>query len=403
MRKTILRTLTVIPMLLTAASTLHAQCIIPDNLDGGPCCDVTKVHLPVFPKFQQEMLDITWHSCQAEQTRTRVVSWDSPNPFGNPCGGFRSRVSIMDPAGLVWYGKLNLTYARTWAEQKVNGELMQVWRFLVNGDMLPGDAAGAIPPCAGAVSKGVRFTGYVDWARTCQTQEWENAWMLTHSCDGLDHIAGFPRAGAFHPDESYTFVGPASGFSISTALTLGSGGGLFESMRRIHREYIPGTFTFPRCVYEERATSQITTGDRFCGCSPGGTMAQYEISQAHVQGGCGSQASTTSSEMLPGSGIISMSIGTWTDPNIYPGVEGLLWNVAEYTYADACTAKTQVEIFYGVATLGGFDARSITVNGIHTPLPSTFLDQANSIRRKKHKTVGNIPFVSSHIINLNLD
>ena len=60
----------------------------------------------------------------------------------------------------------------------------------------------------------VRFTGFVDYARSCADNLYEHAWMLTHQCDQIDHAPGFPRAGVFHPDRPYTFVGPAAGFIV---------------------------------------------------------------------------------------------------------------------------------------------------------------------------------------------
>lgn len=43
---------------LALTAPAAAQCITPDNLDGGPCCSPTRVKLPPFPGFKQECLDI---------------------------------------------------------------------------------------------------------------------------------------------------------------------------------------------------------------------------------------------------------------------------------------------------------------------------------------------------------
>jgi len=200
-----------------------AQCLFADNLDGGPCCGLTSASLPAFPGFRQDVRGICWRDCGIDQTSLSRCHWvPIPYPVGMipPCGELLYRLDILTTSNiLMWRGQMRLVYARTWLATDTSGLSHQVWRFLVNGDLRPFLAAGSppcpVPPCVSANGNRAHFTGYVDFAQDCSITPagtFEHAWMLTHACDALDHHAGFPRNGVFHPDRSYSFVAPAAGF-----------------------------------------------------------------------------------------------------------------------------------------------------------------------------------------------
>jgi hypothetical protein len=96
-----------------------------------------------------------------------------------------------------------------------------------------------------------------------------------------------------------------------------------------------------------------------------------------------------------------MAIGSWTLPGVYPGMEQLRWNAADYDYTDPCTLLTLPEVFFGVTTFGGLPAFQVTTGVPGFPLPPTFIDQANSLR-VFGGPVMNESFHSDHILNLNL-
>jgi hypothetical protein len=83
-------------------------------------------------------------------------------------------------------------------------------------------------------------------------------------------------------------------------------------------------------------------------------------------------------------------------------MESLRWNAGGYDYLDPCLPLLRQEVFFGVTTLGGYPARQLLVGGPAGPLPLTFIDQSNSLAPPVGGTLMNMPYVSDHIINLNL-
>jgi hypothetical protein len=161
-------------LVFSAAPSASAQCPLPDNLDGGPCCERTELRLPDFPRFEHRALDICFRGCDFASTDVRA-SWTAPIParrglIGPVCGLYVSSLTLTDPSGSVtWRGRMRLTYSRTWIESATNTRY-QVWRFLVNSDMAPSSAGVSspcgVPNCAAAFGNRVRFTGYRTTPRT---------------------------------------------------------------------------------------------------------------------------------------------------------------------------------------------------------------------------------------------
>jgi hypothetical protein len=389
----------------SAAAT--AQCPAPDKLDGGPCCAPTAESIPPLKKFTQSALDICWRDCGTSFVGPCRARWTPLHVLpstGPDCGYKLQRLELFDPLGtLKWSGNMRLLYSRTWLEIDPSGVSLQVWRYLVNGDLRPTAAVGPapcpLPPCAPAFGNRVRFTGYIDYALDCTVAGAvpQTAWMLSHVCDIVDHAPGFPRAGVFHPDHSYTFVGPAAGFVPSPVVAIeGTPGSPFSDVRRL-RHPLPGTTGPIRCEYEERA-SHTLLGSTFCLCSVGPILSmQWFTGPLTVAGTCGSSIGLPG---FPVPGFVSMGIGSWTLPGVYPGVEDLRWNVGAYADVDPCTGVTRNAIFYGVTTLGGNGAVSILSGGLGPPLPLIFIDQADSISTPG-TAVANVPFRSEIVLNLN--
>jgi hypothetical protein len=242
----------------------------------------------------------------------------------------------------------------------------------------------------------VRYTGYVDYARNCSSGAFENAWMLTHACDQIDHDPAFPRGGSFHPDRAYTFVGPAAGFVPGPVQPFEAGGSPLESIRR-WKVPVPGTTGPVTCEFEEPVVTAILNPlGQGCLTSPG--PGQYAFADLFVSAACGSAVSPT-----PGTvSFLSMGIGSWTNPTVYPGIEVLRWSAGDYRWFDPCTGVQQSEVFFGVTTLGGFQADQHLSTGPGQPLPLSFIDQCNSILVPGSAVTRNIPFVSDHLISLNL-
>jgi hypothetical protein len=385
---------------------ISAQCPAPDNLDGGPCCTLTTESLPQFGKVSVSSLGICWRDCAVASVGPVRAVWTPLHILpstGRDCGLRRNRLDVLTAGGgmLLWTGTMRLHYSRTWLETDPSGTGLQVWRFLVNGDLKPtalvAPAPCPLPPCSPALGGPVRFAGYIDYAQNCATGAVQIAWMLTHACDAIDHAPGFARAGAFHPGRSYTFVGPGAGFVPAPMVaTEGTPFSPFEAVRR-RRFPLPGTTAPVRCEYEERFGHSLTVTP-LCLCTIGPPLSpQWVRGSLSGTGVCGTTIATPGGPFLPG--FLSMGIGSWTIPGTYPGPEDLRWNAGGYDYLDPCTGALRPEVFFGVTTLGGYPAVQVT-SGPGLPLPPIFIDQANSLSLTG-ATLMNVPYVSDHILNLN--
>lgn len=390
-------------LLALSPPRLEAQCAPPDGLDGGPCCSSAQLNVPR-PKFTQQSIGICWQNCNIAAVLPYQATWGALQPglgaAGTaPCGWFQVAVSLSVGGIVHWRGNLRAIYARSWVEIAPSGLPYHVWRFLVNGDLSPTAAAGGIPcpvpSCVPAFNNRARFTGYVDYVLDCSTNTWQNAWMLTHACDSIDHAPGSPRAGVFHPDRAFTFVGPAAGFVVAPIMPVEAGGTGFESIRG-WRVPPPGAVGPILCETEERvANAAINPVNQLCQCTAG--TAQFVHSSLFVSGACGTLISGTA----PGS-FISMGIGSWTLPGVYPGVERLRWTTGNYTQTDACTGVTTNEVYFGVSTFQGWPANQYLSTGIAGPLLPTFVDQSNSKLFPGGTSTRNIPYKSDQVFSLNL-
>jgi hypothetical protein len=398
--------------LLLWSGITSAQCPTPDQLDGGPCCALATPKIPAFPKFNQSALEICWLDCNVNATVPYTATWKFTNavvgnPSGttqSPCGERMAQLELATGGGVSWAGNLRMQYSRTWMETDPSGFPVQVWRFLVNGDLRalnPALIPCPVPACAPAHGNSVRVSGYIDHARNCALLPvtYQRAWMLTHACDAIDHAPGFPRAGAFHPNRSYSWVGPAAGFVAAPLQPLeGTPGSLLEALRR---RRVPPAPALPiaTCTFEERVNFTLAPGGTFCMCGLPPTQ-QFQIANLNLNSGCGSVLTTPGGPFLPG--FLSMGIGSWTIPAVFPGVEAVRWNASQYNDFDPCTGVLQPEVCYGVTTIGGYPAMQL-LSGPMLPaiLPPTFIDQSNARPSPAGGVVMNVPYVSDLFLNLN--
>jgi hypothetical protein len=405
------RALLVALLFASLGGSAVAQCVVPDNLDLAPppCCAVTQANLPKFPAFQHAAKSICWKDCQVSQVGGYFAAWTPPvaGPIPSsgaiPCGMFISHLFLFVGSGLHFRGPMQLIYARTWLENGP-GTQYQVWRFLVNGDLEALPAAGSppcpVPPCAASFKNRAHFTGYLDYARDCTNGTFSTAWMLTHTCDFIDHAPGFPRGGTFHPDRAYTFVGPGAGFVPGPIQPIEGGGAALEDSRRIQLPGILPPVGAAQCAFEEPLLAgSLTPQLQFCLCTSSSGPNQWVQSDLFLASGCG-----TVLQAIPGwfpPGFLSMGIGNWTNPLVYPGQEVVRWTVGGYDDFAPCLVTSRPQVFYGASTIGGFPAFEIYAGGVGQALPSTFVDQCDSLQPQTQAVIMNVRFISDHVLNLN--
>jgi len=386
-----------------------AQCPLPDGLDGNPCCTLVSEEVPHFPRVAQPTVGICWKDCALEATQAYTAVWTPLKVLpasGADCGYRLVRFDLVNATGATtWTGTLRQLYARTWLETTPAGATLQVWRFLVNGDLRSNSVLPLVPcpapSCAPAFGNRVHYTGYIDYVQECgaAAPSTQIAWMLNHACDRFSHINGFPRAGVFHPERSYSLVGPSTDFLPSPVgpvevTPMAS----FEGMRRLRHP--PAGSSGPiLCEAEETPLARFNPLGVGCICfdTPPLFTPLY-TAEVTVTGACGTNLVASGGPILPG--YISMSIGTWSNPAVYPGNESLRWSMADYLDSDPCQTVQTRKVFYGVTTFSGFPATQLLASGPGGALPHIFVDQASAVARTGG-TLVNVSSLADQLIHLN--
>lgn len=398
-------------LMTVVAAPAWAQCG-PDGLDLGPCCQTAPLTLPQFPPVTQDIRFICFSGCQPRIDGRICVDIGPPIPVmigaAPICGVYTMRFTIRTCAAaprVLWTGTIRAHYARNWMEQTSPAPPpnTEVWRFLLNGDLVPssflvqqfGNNNCVVPRCFFSFQR-VHFWGYIDYARDCQTGQFAAAWALKHGCDNYEHGPGSLRPGVFHPDDSYVFLGPSAGFVTFPAIVPPPSVGpiIQEDVRRNGWETAPAI-----CRFEERVEGGVfQTIREFCPCALPGQIGPPQYIESLVEGGavCGSSFVTDTAAPPP---ITQQRIGSWTIGTAFPGSEFLLLDEGFLRYTDGCTGTTSPQYFKGVETIGGFPA--FTFAG--APLGRQFEDYGSANRSPASPTpVIGIPYISFYILNLNL-
>ncbi|MCC6407348.1 MAG: hypothetical protein IT453_09290 [Planctomycetes bacterium] len=384
------------------ASPARAQCL-PDGLDGGPCCVSTFPTLPAFPPMNlQTVRFVCFDKCKPIANLSLCAGIGAPTPkqFGGAflCGNYDIQVRVRQ-CGLnmtLWNGKLNATYSRNWQASSVAGAVnLTVWRFIVNGDMVPTINLPNNPtyrPACQPFTQGVYFTGYIDYAYDCIANTWQVAWMLDHECDGVHHAPGTARpapATGYHPTRSFNFIGPGAGFVVSAVNPLISNGPIQQgAVRRNDWSAAPMI-----CNFEERAQGMFAPIADYCECNSTGN-GQYNMSFVQASGVCNTKVSPS-----PIGNLNQKRLGSWTNPNVYPGMQTLLFDFGYLDYTDGCTGVQSSEWFEGAETIGGFPA--IEFSGVQLGRQFEDLGSANLSATAPTTFIG-APHVVYYLLNFNL-
>jgi hypothetical protein len=387
--------------LATPFTIAHAQCG-PDGLNGGPCCAPAGVVLPQFPATTMTARWICFDTCQSQFAQTYCSHLGAPNPMQSGgalvCGAYTIRVQLRDcgTTGLIWNGSVNAFYSRNWQASSLAGAInLNVWRFVVNGDLLPGPALPTNncqrPDCMNQFAR-LHVSGYVDYAFDCLSGTWQAAWMLTHECDSVHHAAGTARPappGGFHPTRSYTVVAPDGGFVVSPASPNQSNGAITQQALRKNN-----WATSPQiCTFEEACAGVFQAQQQFCQCVPTG-LSQYVTTVVNAGGACGSSVAPSAIGLFE-----QKRIGRWTNSAVYPGGQFVLFDFGWLSTTDGCTGAGSQEWYEGVETIRGYLAYDFAGN----PLGNQFEDlaSANLSATSQAPRIG-APHVAYWLLNFNL-
>jgi len=356
-------------LLLGSAPAANAQCFGPDGLDLGPCCAAVIPNLPQFPAASMPALGACWDRCTQGLQRTLKLSWSMPGQTA--CGEYSAGLFVADAtSGLpMLTGKMILNYTRTWQEIDPAGNMTQVWRFTAKADLstVPGGfvANCPTPPCLTPTGphQTAFFYGYVDYATCSGTSTvWQNALVLNHAADRFIHAPGLSdKPGVFHPGQSYALIAPHS--AVQTFIpgnNVAFGGPLIgEATRDVNVPGIPPAV----CMTEDKVLAGVMV-KLGAGClaniapnPKAHTMRQFlgQTACVNATGLPGNWASLNLFPTLPWFHMVTSSIGTWSNPNIYPGKETAWVDEGLFVQQDACTGDV-IELKYGGSTQGGWTA-----------------------------------------------
>jgi len=380
-----------------------AQCGLPDNLDGGPCCSSASVNLPVFPPQSGDSLWICFDNCAPAFQRPFCVTIGKPKPVATAgalvCGEYTIRFQLKDCATnlLHWSGGVRATYSRTWQESTTAGLApLTVWRFIINGDLVPSANVPNNPfekPASLNQYSRLYVSGHIDYALDCATNTWRVAWALNHECDQVHHNSQSVRpapAGGFDPGKSFSIVGPGTGFVPAPNNTLVSDGPINQGSFRWNNWAAAPAI----CTYREPAQGNFIANTPFCLCGPSTAGAQNIDSTVFASGMCGSAVSPA-----PNGRFTQKRIGMWTNPAVFPGVEHLLFDFGDLRLANPCTGTQSIEWYEGSETIGGYPAFDIT--GVALGRQFEDLGSCNTSAVSTNRRIG-APHVVYSILNFNM-
>lgn len=378
----------------------------PDNLDGGPCCLPTGVTLPSFPKIAgTDAKWIAFDNCGVALAKPYCVDLGKPKPLTSAgltyCGQYDVRLQLRDCATgvLHWSGGLRMSYSRNWMESTTPGAIgTTVWRFLLNGDILPTAAVPMNPlerPSSLGVYTRLYVSGHIDYALDCATGQWSVAWSLNHECDQVHHRPGTARpapATGFDPGRSWSIVGPGASFVPMPGAIPVSDGPVQQGSFRWNN-WAAGSNL---CTFREIAPQgNVVANALYCLCATSTTAAgQFVDTFVAVAGQCGSSIFPT-----PASRFTQKTIGTWTNPAVFPGVEALLFDYGDLQFTNGCTGAVSLEWYEGVETIGGFPAMAFT--GVALGRQFEDWGSCNNSPTNPARRIG-APHVTYSIVNLNL-
>lgn len=391
-------------VLALAAPPARSQCG-PDGLDGGSCCSqLNSATIPTtIPSFGIDCRWLCFNGCNVSLNSLDRVQLSRPFPATTPgggpflCGVYNIRFVVRDGVTntSLWSGILKAFYSRTWQESSVAGAPnLQVWRFIVNGDLLPTAALLPMGPCRrpACLNNFTRcyFSGYIDYAYDCSSGGgWKAAFAVSHECDSIHHATGTARpapASGLHPTHSFSIVGPGATFVPAVAGPWSDGPISAGAVRQ--------NLWAPACPPEEPATGSFLAGGESCFCTATGPAQYINTFAVSVNGACGSSVSTHGIPAF----FFQKRIGSWTNAALFPGIEFVLFDFGPLYYLNGCSMTETQEWFEGGETIGGYPAFDLT--GVQLDPEFEDLGSCNNSTTNPAKRVGAMHY-ANYIMNFN--
>ncbi len=389
------------------------SCEDPDGIDpDAPCCEEVTPTLPDIPAIDDPMRYFTWNRCSVARNKEICGSFGAPVEQTGECGVYTLPFTVQTCGkgqNVLFSGDLNAIYMRTFLEgesgQKGGGNQVQVWRFLLNGDLELsqflidrfGDNPN-IPQSYRDFGNQVFWSGYIDYRLTCDKGLfWEIEWVLNHDCDRFAHPANGDRPGTYNPVRSF---GMATDSFIPFNETLGSSD-LFDltlnnGLREV--DYTSGTTSI--CTQPSRVDmGGVAFVNESCACAEGENLpTPYSDIQLAAESICGAEIVPSKTGPLVAKFAGGFEIGK--DP--FVRVVAIL--MGESQWAASCEKSIDADYFEGVMVLtdpSRYVFSTFTTGKAGTePIPPFFIDVANSIDSARTRRQG-VPHVADRIVNVN--
>lgn len=378
---------------LSLAPPAAAQCFLGDDGFDLGCCTPPAPNLPFFPPTTVMADYGALTGCQQ-----LFVIPPFPVQFGAPtfvlCDIALISVNIPLAPGHTISGFLVAKYSRTWMDFS-SPVLGQVYRFLVNGDLLcsggGSTACTTIFPRCAPVNSVVHFDGHIDYS--CDPFN-PNTFIASFS---LNHLQGcvshapwscVPMTGAAgHDEASYHIVGPAP-FIFGPGVAP-QGAVASESVRSSFFRLLPN-FVYS-CVSEQKIPNVVGGGllltqtSPNCSCAvldqcSGSPIPCLAPTQCFVEqnlqgmvccpGPTGFfQSQPFANTPISNTGLLAQSLGSWGGGTLYPGVAHLTVYFGVLNYIDPCAqANWGIHAVVGVGVDGTFLAPYNTSTTCATPI-----------------------------------
>jgi hypothetical protein len=382
--------------ILVLVTVAPAQCIGDDNLvgpPGVPCCFPIAPLLPQFPSMLLSSSGACLLDCGVESSWPTSVFFTAPLQFFPDL--YICQIAVGPPTP-VPPSLAVLKYARTWMEAPGSGP-RQVWRFLLNTDLVYSPAGAGASPCPTPACAGlslnpprpVHFMGHVDYAYDCNANAWSMCFSLTHLCGYFMHGPSSARplpAAQAHADRSFAFVGPAP-------FTFGATPGMIgflsaDSQRSDHIDLNASPITWD-CLREHAiAGSLCGGGPGTCPCttstSPGPLWSNFVVGFSEF---CiGTVVSTYLPIPLPPylpNGTAYLSLGAFGGaPGTFPGTRKVESWLGLTGSADPCQSQffsLPFHVVHGVATYGDTPGTTFPNSNGTSATTDRFLDLENML------------------------
>ncbi len=339
-------------------------CVLGDGLNNVACGTVTTPSLPTFPLHIDVGADWACTTCVGGGLTVLNLQMLIGAPIFITCeqAVVPYQFTVFDPSTntTVIYGDfatqfLVLKYARTWTESLTGGQSVRVYRFLVNGDLIPIAASGPLNACNFPTTLNtfgaIWVNGFIDYGCRNGGQQFDVAVGLQYLPGGLSHNGGtatqpadsarplpFPVAVAVNPvyitspgNFNYT-AGPAGGPMPLGASTgedwrnsgvngtcLGEGGLANQTIQQ-----------FGRACIGSGSTGRFDWGNLFTSFGPGG-VRQFDLDVT-----CGMVGTSFATRVWAGappiiSGLGTNNLGNFNaPPGIYPENRELHFHAAPF-------------------------------------------------------------------------